>query len=115
MIAYFRRSALDKWLYFGASFANSCRLCPEQTVFSGLYTDTIFINTPSMKWKELQKQSWANAVGGRLLIEEMADAVKCLLSPLETPVLNLGWSMGYPDPGVRNLLDHSQTTTQIVR
>jgi len=50
----------------------------------------------------------------RLLIEQMADAVKCLLSPLETPVLNLGWGMGYPDPGVRNLLGHSQTTTQIV-
>jgi len=57
MIAYFRRSALDKWLYFEASFVNGCSLCPEQTVFSVLYIDTIFINTPSMKWKELQKQS----------------------------------------------------------
>jgi hypothetical protein len=67
MVAYFRSSAIDKWLYFGANVANSCSLCPEQTVFSVLYTDMIFINTPSMKWKELQKQSWANTVEGQII------------------------------------------------
>jgi len=30
--------------------------------------DTIFINTPTLKWKGLKKQSWANAVEGQIII-----------------------------------------------
>ena len=32
----------------------------------------------------------------------------------ETPFLNLGWDMGYPDLGLRYLLGYLQTTTKIV-
>jgi hypothetical protein len=98
MAAYFRRSVIDKWLRFGANVANSCSLCPEQTIFSVLYIDMIFINTSSMKLKEHNHDQ--TQLMARLLMEQMAGAVKCLPCPLETPVLNLGWGMGYPDAGV---------------